>query len=133
MPSRPTPFVSLTELLPQLLGPDLIKIEGSCQNPVLFVYTASIARTVTILRDHPQCDFRQLIDITVIDYPKASQRFELIYNLLSHKHNRRLCVKIHTGLETSVSSITSVFSCANWYEREVWDLFGIPIQSLDRR
>ncbi|HIE20639.1 MAG TPA: NADH-quinone oxidoreductase subunit C, partial [Rhodospirillales bacterium] len=60
-----------------------------------------------------------------VDYPDRSPRFEVVYNLLSLAHNNRVRVKIRTDEETPVPSATGVFSAANWWEREVWDLYGI--------
>lgn len=117
----------LTKILSQLLGPDLISIEEPYINEFLAnIYPASIVRVLTILRDHPQCNFHQLIDITAIDYLKKNDQFEVIYNLLSHKRNQRLFLKVNINKEVPLISCASVFESANWYEREVWDLFGIP-------
>ena len=65
-----------------------------------------------------------LIDITAIDYPANEKRFTLVYNLLSISKNFRIKVKTKTKEDNPVCSVTEVFPCANWYEREVWDLFG---------
>jgi NADH-quinone oxidoreductase subunit C len=78
------------------------------------------------MHDNPHCQFHQLIDITALDYPNQEQRFEVVYHLLSHTYNKRLRIKLHTNGETPVPSVASIYPCANWYEREVWDLFGIP-------
>ena len=66
-----------------------------------------------------------LIDITAVDYPSHEERFLLVYNLLSVSKNLRIKVKTKISDNTSVQSITEIFSCADWYEREIWDLFGI--------
>jgi NADH-quinone oxidoreductase subunit C len=80
---------------------------------------------LTLLRDHKKFRFRQLVDITAVDYPEKPQRFEVIYNLLSHKANMRVRVKVKVDCRASVTSIIGVFPAASWYEREIWDLFGI--------
>ncbi len=117
----------LTKVLSQLLGPDLISLKETYLNEFLAcIYPASIVRVLTILRDHPQCTFHQLVDITAVDYLCKNNRLEVIYNLLSHKRNQRLILKVNINQGMSISSSTSVFESANWYEREVWDLFGIP-------
>ena len=64
-------------------------------------------------------------DITAVDYPTRSQRFEVVYNLLSVRHNSRIRVKTYADEATPVPSITSLYDGANWYEREVYDLFGV--------
>ena len=66
-----------------------------------------------------------LIDITAVDYPSHEERFLLVYNLLSVSKNLRIKVKTKISDNVSVQSITEIFSCADWYEREIWDLFGI--------
>ena len=64
-------------------------------------------------------------DITAVDYPTRSNRFEIVYNLLSVRHNSRIRVKTYADEATPVPSITSLYDGANWYEREVYDLFGV--------
>ncbi len=84
-----------------------------------------IDRVLQFLRDDRECAFTMLIDITAVDYPERPERFEVVYQLLSLSQNNRVCVKISTDAETPVPTATGVFSAANWYEREVWDMFGI--------
>lgn len=83
---------------------------------------------ILFLRDNPKYLFKALMDITVVDYPKKSKRFEIVYILLSLKYNKRMRVKVWLREEDVVPSITSLFPCANWYEREIWDLFGISFE-----
>ena len=78
-----------------------------------------------ILRDDNECDFTMLVDICGVDYPGRAGRFEIVYNLLSMHQNQRIRVKTHTNEDTPVPSVTSLFSCAAWYEREIWDLYGV--------
>ena len=85
----------------------------------------SIVKTMTYLRDDPVCLFKVLIDICGVDFPEREQRFEVVYNLLSLRHNRRIRVKVVTDEVTPVPSLTQVFSAAGWFEREAWDLYGI--------
>ncbi len=66
-----------------------------------------------------------LVDVAGADYPDRPERFEVVYNLLSLSKNRRLMVKVTTAEEIPVPSAVSVFSSANWYEREVWDMYGV--------
>jgi NADH-quinone oxidoreductase subunit C len=89
------------------------------------VRASAIAKVMTFLRDDSNCQFKQLMDLCGVDYPGREQRFELVYNMLSMKHNQRIRVKINSDEETSVPSVVSVFSSAGWYEREVWDMFGV--------
>jgi NADH-quinone oxidoreductase subunit C len=89
------------------------------------VAASEIARVLAFLRDDPQCLFKVLVDICGVDYPERPQRFEVVYNLLSMRQNQRIRVKVLTDEDTPVPSATRVFSAANWYERECWDLFGV--------
>ena len=80
---------------------------------------------LTFLRDDPECRFRQLVDLCGVDWPARRPRFDVVYHLLSHTGNRRVRVKLRTGDDAPVPSACSVFSAAGWYEREVWDLYGL--------
>ncbi len=85
----------------------------------------AIVTVLTFLRDDSNCQFRQLIDICGVDYPGRERRFEVVYHLLSLRHNQRIRVKLSTDESTPVPSVTGVFSAAGWWEREAWDLYGI--------
>lgn len=84
-----------------------------------------VARVLTLLRDDAQCRFTQLIDVTAVDFPERPERFEIVYQLLSLHTNNRIRVKISTDENTPVPSVCGVFSVANWFEREVWDMYGV--------
>lgn len=84
-----------------------------------------IVKVITFLRDDPRCQFKQLIDICAVDYPAQEKRFEIIYNMLSIKFNYRIRVKIRAGEGDLVPTATMVYSAAGWYEREVWDMYGV--------
>ena len=91
----------------------------------LEVQTEDIVRVLTFLRDDVNCRFKQLVDVCGVDYPEREPRFEIVYNLLSLKNNSRIRIKVRTDEDTPVPTVTGVFSSANWWEREAWDLFGI--------
>jgi len=80
---------------------------------------------LTWLRDDSDCLFKQLVDVTAVDYPEREKRFDVIYNLLSLRHNLRLRIKVLAAEEESLPSCFGVFSAAFWLEREVWDMYGI--------
>jgi NADH-quinone oxidoreductase subunit C len=86
---------------------------------------ADIVSVMRFLRDDANCQFVSLIDITAVDWPSREQRFDVVYHLLSPKHNVRVRVKAQTDEETPVPSIIEVFPGADWYEREIYDLYGI--------
>ena len=72
--------------------------------------------------------FRQLVDITAVDYPEENERFKLIYLLLSHEFNQRMILSYFINENEVISSITSIFPSANWMEREVFDMYGIKFK-----
>ena len=84
-----------------------------------------VVKLLTFLRDDANCQFKQLISVCGVDWPQRERRFDVVYNLLSLAHNQRIRVKVETDEATPVPSVTGVFSSANWYEREVWDLLGV--------
>jgi NADH-quinone oxidoreductase subunit C len=86
---------------------------------------ADIVAVMRFLRDDPRCQFVNLIDITGLDWPSRAQRFDVVYHLLSPKHNARVRVKVETDEATPVPSIIEVFPGADWFERETYDLYGV--------
>ena len=91
----------------------------------IFIQDKEILKTLMFFKDNPSFNMDTLIDFTAVDYPNEERRFLLIYNLLSVSKNFRIKIKTWVSADKPVSSITEIFPCANWYEREVWDLFGI--------
>ena len=88
---------------------------------------ADIVRVMKFLRDDPRCDFRCFIDVTAIDWPAREKRFDVVYHLLSPMKNARVRVKIETDEATPIASIIEVFPGADWFEREMYDLYGVLI------
>ncbi len=84
-----------------------------------------IVTILTYLRDEANYKFVQLTDICAVDYPERSRRFDVVYHLLSLKHNIRLRIKVQADDEVPVPSVVQVYPVANWYEREVWDMYGV--------
>ena len=80
------------------------------------------------LKTNNDTKFRQLIDITVVDYPERSQRFELVYLLLSHEFNQRIVLKYSISDNEVIPSLTSIFPSSNWMEREVFDMYGVSFK-----
>ena len=77
------------------------------------------------IKSNKDTKFRQLIDITAVDYPEESQRFKLVYLFLSHEFNQRIILSYRINENEVIPSLTSVFPSANWMEREVFDMYGI--------
>jgi len=84
-----------------------------------------IVAVLTFLRDDPRCRFTSLIDICGADYPERGKRFDVVYHLLSMQLNHRIRIKIETDEIAPVPSVASLFPCADWFEREAFDMYGI--------
>jgi len=92
------------------------------------IITTKISNIYNLLKKLKKMDdlnFEMLLDITAVDYPQRSKRFELVYNLLSLKNHLRLRVKIFLNDNEIVPSISKLYKSAGWYEREVWDMYGV--------
>ena len=92
---------------------------------VFNVTRESIVKVLTFLRDDVNCQFKMLMELCGVDYPEREDRFDIVYCLLSLTLNQRVRIKIQTNTRSAVPSVASVYSAANWWEREAWDLFGI--------
>ena len=123
---------SLGELQTALAGKfgDVIRHSTLAANELtIMVAAADIVPVLTKLRDDRKFQFTQLIDLCGVDWlghHEASERFEVVYHLLSMAKNLRLRVKVRVGDGVQVPTATGIFPNANWYERETWDMFGIP-------
>lgn len=113
---------SITDSLP---GDSKARVEMGKDALVIHTTREDLLRHMTFLRDDSKCLFKQLIDVFAVDYPEEEERFEVNYHLLSLKHNVRARVKVTTDEATPVPSVTSIFSAATWFEREVWDMNGV--------
>ena len=80
------------------------------------------------LKTNNDTKFRQLIDITVVDYPERNQRFDVVYLFLSHEFNQRLVLKYSISENEVIPSLTTIFPAANWMEREVYDMYGVSFK-----
>ncbi len=89
----------------------------------LTVPASRIVEALTQLRD--QFGFQQLIDLCGVDYPERAQRFDVVYHLLSLTKNRRIRIKVQTDEDTPVPTVTGVYPCADWFEREAFDMYGV--------
>lgn len=91
----------------------------------LCIAPGGILPTMDFLKRHHRTQFTNIIDIAGMDVPSRQNRFEIIYNLLSIRHNARIRVKTYTDEDVPIASIVPVFKGADWYEREIWDMFGV--------
>lgn len=121
----PKTLEDLTLYIKGHLGSATIGAEVNNGELSVVVAPASLEKTLRILRDDPECLFTILIGICGVDYPEREKRFEVVYMLLSIRHNYRVIVKVQAAEGQEVPSVTKLFSAAGWYEREAWDMFGI--------
>ena len=115
----------LGENISSSVGKSILSHEIINDELILIVSSEKIIEVLTFLRDDSSCQFKMLIDICGVDFPNREIRYEVIYNLLSLTHNQRIRLKVFTNSESPIPSVVSVYSAAAWYEREVWDMFGV--------
>jgi NADH-quinone oxidoreductase subunit C len=115
----------LGEFISAALANEVLRWEVAHGELMVTVRRGGIVKVMLFLRDDTNCQFKVLVDVTAVDYPARDERFEVVYNLLSLRHNQRVRVKLTTDEVEPVPSVTAVFSSAGWYEREVWDLYGV--------
>jgi NADH-quinone oxidoreductase subunit C len=94
----------------------------------LTVAREAIVPLLILLRDAPEFRFQQLVDLTCVDYPERVQRFDVVYHLLSLVKNTRVRVKLATDEHTPVPTAVPAHPCADWFEREAFDMFGVMFQ-----
>lgn len=115
----------LKDLVVSQLANEILESEIRYGELTIVAKRDDILKVLTFLRDDTGCLFKQLIDVCGADYPERTERFDVVYHLLSLKHNLRIRVKVRTDEETPVPSCVPVFSAADWFEREAWDMYGI--------
>lgn len=91
----------------------------------IYIPPSGVLPVFNFLKYHTAAEFTMVADITAVDYPTKDKRFEVVYNMLSVRHNSRIRVKTYADEAQPVPSITGLYDGANWYEREVYDLFGV--------
>ncbi len=107
------------------MGQDVAETEIKYGELMLRVRRDGVGRVLSFLCNDANCLFQVLVDICGVDYPDRDERFEIVYNLLSLKHNVRIRVKVTTDESTPVPSVSQVYPAAGWFERECWDMYGV--------
>ena len=105
-----------------------IKISDDFNQLQISISANQILDVVDFIKNDEACEFRQITDIAGVDFPERTKRFDVIYHFLSFKHNIRLRIKITISEDETISSITSIFPAANWFEREAFDMYGIQFK-----
>jgi NADH-quinone oxidoreductase subunit C len=116
---------ALAEHLSAALSEAVLASEIRYGELCLRVERTRLTEVLRFLRDDRQCRFAVLCDVCGVDFPDRPLRFEVVYNLLSLHYNLRIRVKVETDEEQPVPSATGIYSSANWWEREAWDMYGI--------
>ena len=114
---------ALTPLGAEMVGALGVQAQVAFGELTLVAERDSIVPVLTALRD--RFGFQQLLDVCGVDFPDREERFEVVYHLLSLTRNARLRVKVATDERQPVPSVVSVFPCADWFEREAFDMYGM--------
>ena len=122
-------LTSFQNNLNDTLRDSVLSIKEEHGHIIFDIIPSAIVEVVTYLRSKKGFSFTTLIDITAIDFPAKEKRFQLIYHFLSMAENRRCKITMAVSDQETVNSVTPVFECANWFEREIFDLFGITFSS----
>jgi len=117
---------NITSLLSSRLSGDIEKLFIKRNELTVLTSPQKLIKVLTFLRDHDQCMCQQLMDICGVDYPaRTPKRFDVVYHLLSLRHNFRVRLKVSINEDETIPTVSGVFKAAGWYEREVWDMFGV--------
>ena len=122
-------LTSFQNNLNDTLRDSVLSIKEEHGHIIFDIIPSAIVEVVTYLRSKKGFSFTTLIDITAIDFPAKEKRFQLIYHFLSMTENKRCKITMAVSDQETVNSVTPVFECANWFEREIFDLFGIRFSS----
>jgi len=94
----------------------------------LYIDSEDLIDVTLFIKSNENTKFRQLIDVTVVDYPENTQRFKLVYLFLSHEFNQRIILSYLINENELIPSLTSIYPAANWMEREVFDMYGVKFK-----
>jgi NADH-quinone oxidoreductase subunit C len=121
-----TDLIQLGESIKTALGSAITGVAVARGELTLDVAPAQIARVMSHLRDAPDCEFKILVDICGNDWPQRAKRFDVVYHLLSLTRNQRVRIKAQIGEGEALPTIVPVYPAANWFEREAFDMYGVP-------
>lgn len=125
-PLQKSQLVDFGRYVAECLSRYVQKVQLTAGNELeVLIPPEGVIPVLSFLKDHHAAQFTNLVDIAGMDVPTRPYRFEIIYNLLSLRYNSRIRVKTYTDELTPVDSACDVFKAANWYEREIWDMYGV--------
>ena len=120
---------NLEKIINSELTSKIIRSEIKHNQILITIDENNLIEVLLFLKTNTATKFRQLIEVTAVDYPEKEQRFRMIYFLLSHETNTRIVIDYYLNENKIVPSITNVFPSANWKEREVFDMYGIEFKN----
>jgi len=118
-------YATLAGAIEAKLGARVERLPTTCGELGVSTLPGDLLEVCRALRDEPDFKFEMLIDVCGVDYPDREKRFDVVYNLLSLKHNYRIRVKVPVSEDESVPSVVDLYPSAAWFEREAYDLYGI--------
>ena len=118
-------LLELGDYIAAALTDDVISAGVACHELNVEARADKIVKVLKFLRDDSNSKCTILIDLCGVDHPERTERFDVVYHLLSPQLNHRVRIKVRTDAETPVPSVTGIYSSAGWYEREAWDMYGI--------
>ena len=121
-------LIDLEKKINSELGTKIKKTEIKHNQIYIEIEKDNLIDVTLFLKTNKDTKFKQLIDITVVDYPEESQRFKVVYLFLSHEFNKRIILSYFINENELISSLTTIFPSANWMEREVFDMYGVQFK-----
>jgi NADH-quinone oxidoreductase subunit C len=118
-------LTEMTETIRAALPTQILSLDVALGEITLTVSADDVIAVLRTLRDRPNLEFWNIVDVCGVDWPAREKRFDVVYHLLSPRQNARVRVKVETDEMTPVPSATAVFPGADWFEREAYDLYGI--------
>ena len=119
---------NLEKVINSELTSKIIRSEIKHNQILITIDENNLIEVLLFLKTNTVTKFRQLIEVTAVDYPEKEQRFRMVYLLLSHENNSRIVIDYYIKEKKIVPSITNIFPSANWMEREVFDMYGIEFK-----
>ncbi|MDA7750888.1 NADH-quinone oxidoreductase subunit C [Candidatus Pelagibacter sp.] len=121
-------YIDLEKKINSELTTKIKKTEIRHDQLYINIESKDLLNVALFIKNNENTKFRQLIDITVVDYPENSQRFKVVYLFLSHEFNQRIILSYLINENEVIPSLTSIFPAANWMEREVFDMYGVKFK-----
>tara|TARA_B100001741_G_scaffold37911_1_gene26950 strand:- start:64 stop:660 length:597 start_codon:yes stop_codon:yes gene_type:complete len=121
-------YLNLEKKINSELATKIKKSQIKYNQIYLTIDSDDLLDVILFLKNNNETKFKQLIDITAVDYPENEKRFKMIYLLLSHEFNSRVIVDFYINENEIISTLTSVFPSSNWMEREVFDMYGVKFK-----